>query len=85
MNLEPVEVRCHFDPVSDICLLATTPDGEQHWLAGSSMVKLTDSGSYLIPMFVAKELEMCVFQWQFCPLGKTAIELSPYARKRVAK
>ena len=81
-SLEKTKVRCYFDPVTDICLMATTPDGEQHWLAGSSKGGVHPAtGEYVIPMIVSGDsCEACekVYQWQFCPLGKTADELKPY-------
>lgn len=80
---EYIKVRCSFDPVTDICLLAEIPNGEQFWLAGEIRAdKFSVVGEYIIPMIVSgsacEPRSEQVYQWRFCPLGKTAEQLKPY-------
>ena len=80
---ECVQVRCSFDSVTDICIMAETPNGEQFWFAGSNKVNFSVVGEYVFSMIVSDSTcESCeqIYQWQFCPLGKTADELKLYEK-----
>jgi len=79
-------VTCYFDPVSNICIGATLPDGEQLWLAGSSQCKSSVAGKYLLSVIVYPACDSCETFYEFhdSPLGKSAEALLPRAGRGAA-
>jgi len=72
-------VTCYFDPITDLCVGATLPDGEQQWLAGSSQCPHTDVGWYLLLLLVHATYSNVFYEFDKSPLGMTAEQLKPYA------
>lgn len=82
MKQEFHEVNLYFDPVTDTCVGAVNPAGEQYWLAGASETHPI-SGRYRLP-FSCNTCSSCdpgvvMYHFVVYPLGKTAEELREYA------